>query len=1729
MMASSSRHGARSVSPVEEDLQQLYNEVWAVFSEETPPASSDGDLENIYNGYTDDNDPVPTSSAASRSLHPPHQPSARAPSPYTPPVDTSSPAAPSPTATSPTRRRLPPTPVSVSSSATSPFAMPEPDPYYPPGASRPHHLYNSSSYSSFGSSGLVDQGRRATGSSSASSTGRRLPQAPGHDNGPTDDGERTPISAIDQQPHPHYHGSNPSFSSSSSFTSYTTNTSNTTDGYYRPPGALAPAVPPKPTIYRDYASDPAPYDAYGQDDRGVRNDYAHPPIPLYPAVVTKSDTPSRQATSSTTPTTPLLSTTEMINTQIRLNEGFPDFTLKNLSGSPSKNSFFDRNAPSSSSRVGRYDQPDAGPSRTDYNSPPQDEEEDNWDPNQYMYNEGREGYDNDYAQDRPSSVLRRPTDMLRSLADYSGEPLDVKQQPQNEYWEDEDEDDETRFVNFSLLSHIAMQLRDKVPRGTHVKGSIPYPRAFTGKDIVSTIQTQIQRELAINHGVSTNDRRVALQVARSLQNQLFFYEVEWGSRPLQDGVEDVYMFLDDQEGPSDSIQEREELPTGVVTMLTRCYSPSCGEGPPCYSFTCPRKGNHTFGSLPAQAETPTPTKVEEWTKTISPDVLKSLPETEVSRQTIIHKLISREEQYLQDIDIIENVFIKPLRSASPPIMPSQQLEDLIDDIFGNILDLRECNRRLLEVLYVRQREEGPIILRIGDIFLDAATEFRFAYPTYIGHYPISEKRLKDEMESNSAFRLFLEQCSREQISRSGDSPRLDLKHFLNRPSEHLQKYPLLLEAVQKETAPENPDAEFLVEATAAIKSLQSIAQLRTFQSAMGKGTPGKWEWHDIVSKELREGFSKKEAKRQSIIFELIKGEMAYVKDLENIMHIYIIPLRKADPPIISPDRLEQFIEEVFHNYSELYEHHKRLVDKFHEIQREQHPHINSVTAPMFDAALNFREAYMEYIPNYPIAAYRIDDEMANNLAFKTFVDQCVRHPDAHRLDMKNFINRPIPRLLRYELLLKGIMDETPPGHEDLDTIPNVIDVIKALGKETEPGVASAKSKVEVWRYNANLTFKPGESIDMDLLDPNRSLVHSGKLLRQPESGLEWNGWSELHVLLFDNYLVMTKPKEKDGVMKYVVNRRPIPLDLLTLVNFTDPPTQRSTGILRNLRRDERHDGASSNQTVSPESAADSRFVYPLTLHHNGRTGGPYILYAESGQIRNEWKEKLQEALGTRKVVQESNKAFEIEYLSRDTFIMPAVSMGSNGPSWNQDNQFTGKVTCSVPFNTPDGRALVAIGCTEGVWIGFRHDPKSIRRVLHLKMVTQCAMLEEFGIFLVLADKALFAYHIEALVPSTPHGAHTAQVPQKLSGTKDVHFFSVGTLQGRTLIVYMKKKGMDSIFRVLEPVGEKINERVKATVGFGSRLGFRSAKSEWFRVYRDFFLPSDSFDVIFLKARIAIFCAKGFEIMNLHDFDSITLPQREDPRHAQIVKRCENARPLGMFRSTDDEFLLCYDEFGLYVDKHGDPCRSAGTIEWEGTAERVAFHSPYILLFDSRFIEIRHIQTGRLAQIISGTEMRCTWDGRGGNSRVVNPDPADEFQEAQVHFVMNSMDNAPGTGGMRQRNIVQHVCELIPTVALYPTTGPTSAPAATTSYPPAQITPVAYNGGYAPAPTHAPTSSYASSVASSPHLYTSAQPPLPNMYSPAPAQPNPPSGGAYYGRGGYPSRSPDLQPTHSWRS
>lgn len=105
----------------------------------------------------------------------------------------------------------------------------------------------------------------------------------------------------------------------------------------------------------------------------------------------------------------------------------------------------------------------------------------------------------------------------------------------------------------------------------------------------------------------------------------------------------------------------------------------------------------------------------------------------------------------------------------------------------------------------------------------------------------------------------------------------------------------------KETDPENPDVDFLREAANAIRNLSDMATMRTFQSGMARLPNTAKEWHQLVPKEVMDKLPKKEQKKQrfdlhttarfslatnclalSIIFELIYGEMEYVRDLETI-------------------------------------------------------------------------------------------------------------------------------------------------------------------------------------------------------------------------------------------------------------------------------------------------------------------------------------------------------------------------------------------------------------------------------------------------------------------------------------------------------------------------------------------------------------------------------------------------------------------------------------------------------------------------------------------------------------------------------------------------------------------------------------------------------------------------------------------------------------------------------
>ena len=64
------------------------------------------------------------------------------------------------------------------------------------------------------------------------------------------------------------------------------------------------------------------------------------------------------------------------------------------------------------------------------------------------------------------------------------------------------------------------------------------------------------------------------------------------------------------------------------------------------------------------------------------------------------------------------------------------------------------------------------------------------------------------------------------------------------------------------------------------------------------------------------------------------------------------------------------------------------------------------------------------------------------------------------------------------------------------------------------------------------------------------------------------------------------------------------------------------------------------------------------------------------------------------------------------------------------------------------------------------------------------------------------------------------------------------------------------------------------------------------------------------------------------------------------------------------------EFAFFVDKSGKRAKKEFIVYWEGKPVSFGFHSPYIVAFDQDFIEVRHIETGNLEQIIRGQHIQC---------------------------------------------------------------------------------------------------------------------------------------------------------------
>ncbi|KAL4778180.1 CNH domain-containing protein [Aspergillus varians] len=777
-----------------------------------------------------------------------------------------------------------------------------------------------------------------------------------------------------------------------------------------------------------------------------------------------------------------------------------------------------------------------------------------------------------------------------------------------------------------------------------------------------------------------------------------------------------------------------------------------------------------------------------------------------------------------------------------------------------------------------------------------------------------------------------------------------------------------------------------------------------------------WVTFYKVSKEVLETHPKKEIDRQNNLHEIVTTEDSFIGQLDVLRELYRDRLGKSDPSIIPPKRASKFLHDVFGKVDAV----KRvnedyLLAQLKYRQKEQGPFIAGFSDIFREWIRKAKAVYISYAETFPYANYLIRKEAERNVVFRQFLSSARDHKLSNRLSWDTFLKAPITRIQRYGLLLSTVHRNMPKDSEEKINLAQAIEEIKFVALECDNKVGEMGKKVDLKELATKLQLRPDmrKRVELNLDFLGREVVYRGDLQRP---GSRTRFLVDTHAILFDHFLVLAKlsiTRDPGRAIKYEtydVSKLPIPMDLLVLESTHEDPVVKSAvrgvvaaspapppGVLAHANTD------ASGKTLVPatvlENAKDDKILYPFKVKHLG-LNETYILYAPSQHNRRDWCDKIIEAKTKHaaSLYAQNAEPFHLRVLSDAAFHSSDSSPPSSGaiikgtpldraikevekkyPASSRPSYICqAAVNCATVFEQPPGHKKCAIGTDYGVYISDYNDPRGWKRAIAMARVTQMAVFEELNLFILIADKSLIAYHLDVVCPAS--GVHTQttndsarRAPQKLSGNREVGFFVAGHMKDRTLVMYKKRDGLSSTFKILEPVLQK------SATSRGRVFSSRRSQTDFFREYDEFYIPAESYGLNLFHSSLAISTQKGIEILTLDKKQTWSVPEfRSDSQEAQahlneIARRITGLRPLGMFRLSDAEFLVTYTECAVYVNQHGDVSRSV-VLEFVGRAHTACLYGKFLILFNDDFVEVRNAMNGRLRQVIPGHNVVCLDDG-----------------------------------------------------------------------------------------------------------------------------------------------------------
>uniref|UniRef100_A0A673CMU1 Intersectin 2 n=1 Tax=Sphaeramia orbicularis TaxID=375764 RepID=A0A673CMU1_9TELE len=169
--------------------------------------------------------------------------------------------------------------------------------------------------------------------------------------------------------------------------------------------------------------------------------------------------------------------------------------------------------------------------------------------------------------------------------------------------------------------------------------------------------------------------------------------------------------------------------------------------------------------------------------------LDTMTPQERKRQGYIHELIQTEETYVEDLELVLEVFYKPMSESG------RLTEAEMGVIFVNWRELIMCNTKLLKALRVRKKTGGenmPVQL-IGDLLASELAHMQ-PYIRFCSCQLNAAALLQSKTHNQPDFKDFL-----KKIATNYRCKGMPLSSFLLKPMQRITRYPLLIKNILEHT------------------------------------------------------------------------------------------------------------------------------------------------------------------------------------------------------------------------------------------------------------------------------------------------------------------------------------------------------------------------------------------------------------------------------------------------------------------------------------------------------------------------------------------------------------------------------------------------------------------------------------------------------------------------------------------------------------------------------------------------------------------------------------------------------------------------------------------------------------------------------------------------------------------------------------------------------------------